>query len=50
MLARKGAYLLLAGTGAITLIGLLFVVITLGAERANRGDAWFQKQVNGNGQ
>jgi hypothetical protein len=27
-----------AGTGAITLIGHLFVVITLGAER---GDEWF---------
>jgi len=28
----------LTGTGAVTLIGLLFVVITLGAERAERGD------------
>ena len=40
-------YFVLAGTGAVTLIGLLVVVITLGAER---GDQWFQKQVNGNGQ
>ncbi len=28
----------LTGTGAVTLIGLLFVVITLGAERSERGD------------
>jgi hypothetical protein len=31
-------YFVLTGTGAVTLIGLLFVVITLGAERAQRGD------------
>jgi len=30
-------YFVLTGTGAVTLIGLLFVVITLGAERAPRG-------------
>jgi len=29
-------YFVLTGTGAVTLIGLLFVVITLGAERAPR--------------
>ena len=29
-------YFVLTGTGAVTLIGLLFVVITLGAERAER--------------
>ena len=32
-------YFVLTGTGAVTLIGLLFVVITLGAERAPRGGA-----------
>ena len=31
-------YFVLTGTGAVTLIGLLFVVITLGAERAQSGD------------
>jgi len=31
-------YFVLTGTGSVTLIGLLFVVITLGAERAERGD------------
>ena len=31
-------YFVLTGTGAVTLIGLLFIVITLGAERAQRGD------------
>lgn len=31
-------YYELTGTGAVTLIGLLFVVITLGAERSERGD------------
>lgn len=31
-------YYELTGTSAVTLIGLLFVVITLGAERADRGD------------
>ena len=29
-------YFVLTGTGAVTLIGLLFVVITLGAGRAPR--------------
>lgn len=29
---------MLIGTGAVTLVGLMFVVITLGAERAKRGD------------
>jgi len=33
-------YFMLTGTGAITLIGLLFVVITLGVERTEHGDAW----------
>jgi hypothetical protein len=33
-------YFVLTGTGAVTLMGLLFVVITLGAERAERGDEW----------
>jgi hypothetical protein len=28
------------GTGAVTLVGPLFVVIALGAERAKRGDEW----------
>jgi hypothetical protein len=32
------SFFVLTGTGAVTLIGLLFVVITLGAERAERGD------------
>ena len=32
-------YFVLTGTGAVTLIGLLLVVITLGAERAPRGGA-----------
>jgi len=36
-------YFMLTGTGAITLIGLLFVVITLGAERAEHGGAWLLK-------
>jgi hypothetical protein len=31
-------YFVLTGTGAVTLIGLLFVVITLGAERVQPGD------------
>jgi hypothetical protein len=31
-------YFLLTGTAAVTLMGLLFVVITLGAQRAKRGD------------
>ena len=31
-------YFVLTGSGAVTLMGLLFVVITLGAERAERGD------------
>jgi len=33
-------YFVLTGTAAVTLIGLLFVVITLGVERAQRGDEW----------
>jgi hypothetical protein len=33
-------YFALTGTGAVTLVGLLFVVITLGAERVKRGDEW----------
>ena len=32
------SYFVLTGTGAVTLIGLLFVVMTLGAERVERGD------------
>jgi hypothetical protein len=32
------SYFVLTGTGAVTLIGLLFVVITLGTARAERGD------------
>ena len=31
-------YFVLTGTAAVTLMGLLFVVITLGAERVERGD------------
>ncbi len=31
-------YFLLTGTGAVTLMGLLFVVITLGADRSKQGD------------
>jgi hypothetical protein len=33
-------YFVLTGTGAVTLSGLLFVVITLGAERTERRDEW----------
>ena len=32
------SYFMLTGTGAVTLMGLLFVVITLGAERSEQGD------------
>jgi hypothetical protein len=32
------SYFLLTGTGAVTLMGLLFVVITLGAERSEQDD------------
>jgi len=33
-------YFILTGTGAVTLIGLLFVVITLGVGRTEDGGAW----------
>jgi hypothetical protein len=33
-------YFVLTGTGAVTLVGLMFVVITLGAKRAEHGDEW----------
>jgi hypothetical protein len=33
-------YFVLTGTGAVTLVGLMFVVITLGAERVRFGDEW----------
>ena len=31
-------YFMFTGTGAVTLIGLLFVIITFGAERVQSGD------------
>jgi hypothetical protein len=34
------SYFVLTGTGAVTLSGLLFVVITLGAERSESSDEW----------
>jgi len=33
-------YFILTGTGAVTLIGLLFVVIAFGVERLEQGSAW----------